>query len=110
MSLLKQIRGEVNANTGGWMKCAGIYRVRDLKLRQQTSGFSQLNGGFSKSQTHVRSNESLPLQSSVSSSSHCSISPKTQAGESLKAAASSHIKEILVTATRCRYQSKTWKI
>lgn len=66
--------------------------------------------GFSKSQTHVCSNESLPLQSSVSSSSHCSISPKTQAGESLKAAASSHRKDILETATRCWYWLKTWKI
>lgn len=25
MSLLRPIRGEVNTNTGEWLKCAGIY-------------------------------------------------------------------------------------
>lgn len=70
------------------MKCV---EIQELEV-EAANGVFTAEQGLSKSRTHVRGNESLPLQTRVLSSSHCSISPKTQAEESLKAAALSHIK------------------
>lgn len=68
-------------NAGQRVKCV---EIQELEVEAANGVFTaEGGGGVSKSRTHVRGNESLPLQTRVLSSSHCSISVQRLGQENL---------------------------